>query len=227
MAYTTAIFDMDGTILDTLDDLWVSVNYALARHAMPKRDRQWVRSCLGNGMEVLIRNCVPTGTSTELSAKVLADFKEHYAIHCNDRTRPYPGISTVLNTLHDHHLHCAVVSNKGDFAVQELIERHFRGQFDSAVGERPGIRRKPAPDVVFTVMEHFDVGSHECVYIGDSEVDIETARNAGCDCIAVDWGFRDLNDLKAHGATHIVHTPDELLAAIIGTGEWEKPPTAF
>lgn len=212
------IFDMDGTILDTLDDLWGSVNHALALHQMPARPRKEVRRHLGNGMENLIRQSVPAGTPDAVCLQVLADFKAHYAEHCHDKTRPYPGISDLIARLRARGLRCAVVSNKGDFAVQQLVERYFPKDFDMAAGERAGIRRKPAPDVVNAVLDRWGLAADECVYVGDSEVDIQTARNVGCACVVVDWGFRDRDFLVDSGATCIVSSPDELLEAVCPQG---------
>lgn len=214
MAYTTAIFDMDGTILDTLDDLADSVNYALGLHGMPASPRPEVRQHLGNGMDYLIAHSVPAGTSHELEQQVLAEFKADYAKRCIVKTAPYPGILDLMAELRRRGIARAVVSNKGDFAVQELVERYFPGVFDIAVGEREGIRRKPAPDTVYAVMHELGAAPADVVYIGDSEVDVETARNAGIACIAVDWGFRDHDVLVGLGAPVIVSDTQALLTAI-------------
>ena len=195
MAYTTAIFDMDGTILDTLDDLADSVNYALALHDMPASPRPEVRQHLGNGMDYLIAHSVPAGTPHELEQQILAEFKADYAKRCVVKTAPYPGILDLMAELRRRSIKRAVVSNKGDFAVQELVERYFPGVFDAAVGEREGVRRKPAPDTVEAVMSQLGVGT-------------------GIDCIAVDWGFRDRNVLVGLGAPVIVSDTDQLLAQI-------------
>ncbi|MEE1045029.1 MAG: HAD family hydrolase [Olegusella sp.] len=214
MAYTTAIFDMDGTILDTLDDLADSVNYALGLHGMPASPRPEVRQHLGNGMDYLIAHSVPAGTSHELEQQVLAEFKADYAKRCVVKTAPYPGILDLMAELRRRGIARAVVSNKGDFAVQELVERYFPGVFDAAVGERKGVRRKPAPDTVYAVMDELGADPVDTVYIGDSEVDVETARNAGIACIAVDWGFRDHDVLVGLGAPVIVSDTQALLTAI-------------
>ena len=214
MAYTTAIFDMDGTILDTLDDLADSVNYALGLHGMPASPRPEVRQHLGNGMDYLIAHSVPAGTSHELEQQVLAEFKADYAKRCVVKTAPYPGILDLMAELRRRGIARAVVSNKGDFAVQELVERYFPGVFDIAVGERKGVRRKPAPDTVYAVMDELGADPVDTVYIGDSEVDVETARNAGIACIAVDWGFRDHDVLVGLGAPVIVSDTRALLDEI-------------
>lgn len=215
MAYSAAIFDLDGTILNTLEDLWSSVNYALELHDMPKKSHEETRRNLGNGMKFLIEHSVPLTTPESLTQQVLTDFKAHYADHCAETTAPYPGIYELIDALHAHNIRCAVVSNKGDFAVQELVKQYFFGKFDIAVGERESVRRKPAPDMVQAALKSFELTPADCVYIGDSEVDIDTARNTGCDCIVVDWGFRDHNFLREHGAPLIVSDTAALLQAIL------------
>jgi phosphoglycolate phosphatase len=214
MAYTTAIFDLDGTILDTLADLASSVNFVLKSHEMPLCSLDHIRKALGYGMDYLIAHCVPAATPRSVEQHILQEFKKHYGLHCADTTAPYPGIEDLLNDLHKHNIRCAVVSNKGDFAVQELIAHYFPKYFDAVVGEKEGVRRKPAPDVVRAVMEKLGSSREECVYIGDSEVDIQTAKNAGTDCISVDWGFREHAYLVEQGAAHIVSSTSELLNAI-------------
>jgi len=215
MAYKAAIFDLDGTLLDTLDDLQGSVNWALARHGFEGRGRQEVRSFLGNGMQRLIHLSLPERTDPALEARVLADFKAHYAHHSAERTAPYPKVRELLEVLSGEGVLRGVVSNKGDFAVQDLIAEYFPGLFNIAVGEMEGIRRKPAPDTVLKVMDRLGVTSQEVVYIGDSEVDVETAANVGCACVAVSWGFRDRDQLVEAGAQTIVDTTEELAEAIL------------
>lgn len=215
MAYSAAIFDMDGTILDTLDDLSASTNYALALHGLPTKDITSTRRNLGNGMQTLIERSVPNGTPEYLTKQVLADFKAHYAEHNAVATAPYPGTLELIDALRAQGLLCAVVSNKGDFAVQDLAKQYFPHKFDYVIGERADIRRKPAPDMVLAALKSFGLTPADCVYIGDSEVDIATANNTGCDCIVVEWGFRDRDFLREAGATRIVQDNDELLHAII------------
>ncbi|OFK22345.1 HAD family hydrolase [Olsenella sp. HMSC062G07] len=215
MAYAAAIFDLDGTLLDTLDDLTSSVNVALGAHGLPPRPRREIRSFLGNGMVRLVHLSVPDGTDAALEAAVLKDFMAHYAEHAAERTAPYPGVVSLLSTLADKGVRCGLVSNKGDFAVQSLVATYFPGLFDACVGERKGVRRKPAPDTVLRVMDELRVAASQTVYVGDSEVDLETARNVGCACIAVSWGFRDRDLLVRQGATTIVDTAEELAGAIL------------
>lgn len=211
MNYKLAIFDLDGTILNTLEDLADSTNYALSVNGMPERTIDEVRRFVGNGIHKLIERAVPQGSTEEQVEQVFVTFKEYYKDHCAVKTRPYDGIMELLKTLKENGTLTAVVSNKGDFAVQILCKDYFPGLFDFAVGERAGIRRKPAPDSVLAVLEQFQIPKEEAVYIGDSEVDIQTAKNAGMKEIAVTWGFRPEKFLKENGADCIVHTPEKLL----------------
>ena len=210
MNYKLAIFDLDGTILDTLQDLTDSTNYALESNDFPKRTMEEVRRFVGNGIGRLIERAVPAGTTEDRTAKTLEDFKRYYGKHCADRTKPYDGIMDVIEALGKKGYLTAVVSNKADFEVQELCRQYFPGMFDFVVGEREHIRRKPAPDTVLEVLEQLQVRKEEAVYIGDSEVDIQTAVNAQMDVISVLWGFRDQKELIEQGAGKIVHTPLEL-----------------
>lgn len=211
MKYKLIIFDLDGTVLDTLDDLMNSVNYALRKNSLPERSREEVRTFVGNGIRLLIERAVPGGTVIGITDKVFADFKEHYAVHSCDNTRPYEGINELLTVLNEKGIKTAVVSNKADFAVQTLSERYFAGLFAVSVGERENIARKPAPDSVNAVIEMLGGDKKSSVYVGDSEVDIETALNAGIPCISVDWGFRSRALLQEKGAATIVSSADELL----------------
>lgn len=205
------IFDMDGTILNTLEDLADSTNTALTAHGFPQRTVEEVRHFVGNGIRKLIERAVPAGTPPEVTERVLADFQAHYAAHCADKTKPYDGVTELLAALKEKGYLTAVVSNKADFAVQSLCETYFAGLFDFAVGEREGIRRKPCPDSVFAALSHFRAAPEDAVYIGDSEVDLETAKCAGIDEISVEWGFRDRAFLEAHGADCFVKRPEEIL----------------
>ena len=216
MNYRLAIFDLDGTILNTLDDLADSTNAALRMNSLPERTRDEVRRFVGNGIHLLIERAVPEGSSDELIEKVFADFKTYYGAHCEDRTAPYDGINEMLDTLRASGVRIAVVSNKADFAVQKLCERYFPGKLDFTVGERENVRRKPAPDSAFESMKSLGVPAAESVYIGDSDVDIETAKNAGIPCLSVTWGFRSREFLTEHGASRLVDTPTEVAEIIVG-----------
>lgn len=210
MGYRLVIFDLDGTLLDTLEDLADSVNYALSVCDFPGRTIEEVRHFVGNGIRLLIERSVPQGTPKEKTDRVYAEFMEHYAAHCADKTRPYDGISEMLCSLRKAGIKTAVVSNKADAAVKELCETYFAGLLDEAVGERIGIRRKPAPDSVKEVLKKLGVEEGQAVYVGDSDVDVETADNAGLAEIAVTWGFRDKDFLLQSGAKVLVSAPKEI-----------------
>ena len=200
--YKLAIFDLDGTVLDTLGDLHASVNAALRGSALSERSVEEIRVFLGNGMKNLIDRSVPSGTDEALTARVLADFKAHYAVHSTDTTAPYEGVPHMLGALRAAGVKTAVLSNKADDATKALCRTYFEGCFDLALGEREseGIAKKPAPDAVFDIMSAFGVTVDETVYIGDSEVDVMTARNAGVSLLSVTWGFRTPAVLRAAGA---------------------------
>ena len=209
--YTTYIFDLDGTLLDTLDDLAASTNYALHQHGMPQHSREEVRMFVGNGVGRLIARAVPENTPVETYEQVLQTFREHYLIHGLDRTKPYPGIMPLLRDLKQRGKLIAVVSNKFYAATQELCTHFFGPLVDVAIGEREDIRRKPAPDTVNEALRQLHADRASAVYIGDSDVDIATARNSAMPCISVLWGFRDRQFLMDNGATCLVSSPQEIL----------------
>lgn len=215
MKYKLAIFDMDGTILDTLVDLAEAVNYALRKAGLPERSLQEVRSYLGNGMLRLIRLAAPEDASAELLAELKETFTEYYKAHCSAHTRPYDGVVELIEELRARGVKTAVVSNKPDFGVQLLVRDYFPTSFDAAVGERTGIAKKPAPDSVNEVLRLLDISREEAVYIGDSEVDIETARNAGMTGVIVTWGFRDEAYLLSLKPDALVHDIKELRAELL------------
>lgn len=209
--YQVIVFDLDGTLLDTLADLHASVNYALSTHGLLPRTPAEVRSFLGNGVERLIAQSVPQGTPAELVGRVLQTFRPHYFAHSMDTTRPYDGILEAIRALRDKGRRMAIVSNKPDPAVQDLHRRFFADAgVDIAVGESPDVRRKPDPAGVFAAIARLGAEPAEAVYVGDSEVDLETARRAGLPCVAVAWGFRDELQLIEAGAGTVVHHPSEL-----------------
>ena len=210
----TVIFDMDGTVLDTLDDLADSVNYVLAEYGMPARQKEEYRQFFGNGIRYAIRCAVPPDCPDDVIDGMLPVFREYYNRHCLDRTRPYSGIPGLMEELKNQGYKLAIVSNKIDSAVKELNDRFFSDYVSIAVGEKPGIRRKPAPDTVLAALEELNASGDEAVYIGDSEVDLQTARNAGLSCIAVLWGFRDRNLLAENGATLFAETPKDILSIL-------------
>lgn len=215
MRYKLAVFDMDGTILNTLEDLADSTNYALKANGLPERTIDEVRRFVGNGIRLLIERAVPTDTDKELTDKVFDTFKEYYKTHCAVKTRPYDGIKDVLLELRKAGCLTAVVSNKADFAVQDLCKDYFDNLFDFAIGEREGIKKKPAPDSVFEVLSKLNVEKDNAVYIGDSDVDFATSVNAGMDVIMVGWGFRDAEFLREKGVKRIIKQPSEILDIIL------------
>lgn len=215
MRYKLAVFDMDGTILNTLEDLADSTNYALKANGLPERTIDEVRRFVGNGIRLLIERAVPTDTDKKLTDKVFDTFKEYYKTHCAVKTRPYDGIKDVLLELRKAGCLTAVVSNKADFAVQDLCKDYFDNLFDFAISEREGIKKKPAPDSVFEVLSKLNVEKDNAVYIGDSDVDFATSVNAGMDVIMVGWGFRDEEFLREKGAKRIIKQPSEILDIIL------------
>lgn len=210
MKYTAVIFDLDGTVLDTLDDLTASVNFALGKVGLKSRTRDEIRSFLGNGAGYLLKKSMGDGADEKTMKEVLDHFGSHYMEHCNDMTHPYDDIIALTDRIREAGIKCAVLSNKPDKAVKALCALHFGNRFDLCVGEREGVRRKPYPDGVFEITEMFGVNKDDVLYVGDSEVDVGTARNAGVDCAAVSWGFRDVEVLEEAGADVIVSSVSEL-----------------
>ena len=210
MKYRFLFFDLDGTLLNTLDDLRDSVNAVLSRHQMPEITPAQTAAFLGNGAGHLIHCAVPEGTPEEQEKEILAEYRQYYQEHCLVLTAPYPGIPAMLRRLKEAGCVMAVVSNKPDAAVKELNRHFFEGLLVSAIGESAEIRRKPAPDTVFEAMRQTGAEPDSSVYIGDSEVDIQTACNAGLPCISVSWGFRSKEELETAGAQLIADTPEEL-----------------
>ena len=213
MNYQTFIFDLDGTLLDTLGDLAASVNYALRTHGMPEHSIDDVRRFVGNGVRKLMQRAIPDGESNPDFEATFATFRQHYLAHSLDTTRPYDGIPGTLEALKARGCRLAVVSNKMMAATQELCRHFFPDTIEVAIGEHEaeGIRRKPAPDTVFAALRQLRVGKEGAVYVGDSDVDIQTAANTGLPCISVLWGFRDRDFLIQHGAKTFISAPSELL----------------
>ena len=210
MNIKAVIWDLDGTLLNTLDDLAASVNAALAMNGMPLRSTEEVRAFVGNGIRNLMMRAVPGGEANPAFDKALEDFTRHYGAHSRDRTRPYDGILEMLDRMSAAGVKHAIVSNKIDFAVKALSRAYFGERMCAAIGDDPSRARKPAPDSVFAAMREMGVTAQETVYVGDSDVDVLTARNAGVPCVAVLWGFRDEACLRAAGAERLARTPDEL-----------------
>ena len=213
MRYQTYVFDLDGTLLDTLGDLAASTNYALRTHGMPEHSLDDVRRFVGNGVRVLMERAVPQGAENPQFEAAFQTFRTHYMQHSLDTTKPYDGILETLETLKAEGCRLAVVSNKMMAATQELCRHFFRDTIEVAIGEHEaqGIRKKPAPDTVNEAFRQLGVGKERAVYVGDSDVDILTARNSGLPCINVLWGFRDRDFLIQHGAETFISAPSELL----------------
>lgn len=206
------IFDLDGTLLNTLDDLADSTNYALSKFGYPTRTIEEVRQFVGNGVAKLIERAIPDGKNNSNFEKCLSIFKENYAQNMYNKTAPYNGIIEMLSNLKSKGIKIAVVSNKFDLAVKELCKKYFEGFIDFAAGENEaqGIKKKPAPDTVISVLNEFNFASEDAVYVGDSDVDIMTAKNSHMPCISVTWGFRDEKFLLKSGATILINTPSEI-----------------
>lgn len=208
--YDTYIFDLDGTLLATLNDLAASCNYALRTHGMAERTIDEVRRFVGNGVRKLMERAIPDGDSNPEFDETYATFRKHYLEHSLDTTQPYPGVMDMLARLKASGKGIAVVSNKFYAATQELC-RHFFGEYvEVAIGEREDIRKKPAPDTVIEALKQLGATREGSVYIGDSDVDVMTAKNSGMPCISVLWGFRDRDFLVEHGATTFVTRPDQI-----------------
>ena len=208
MKYKAILFDLDGTLLDTLEDMADALNRTMDRFSLPHRSLKEVRSFVGNGAKRLIE--LATGAEGERLEEILAVYKEDYDRNYLIKTAPYPGVMALLDRLHKAGCLTGIVSNKPDSTVQSLSDALFEGKADISVGEKSGIRRKPAPDTVLAAMEALGVTKEETVYVGDSEVDVMTARAAGVPCISVTWGFRDRDKLEAAGAETFADSCDAL-----------------
>ena len=213
MKYKYVIWDLDGTLLNTIEDLHASVNYALERHGQPIKTLKETTRNVGNGIRLLISRSLEGGEENPVIEEVFSAFKAHYAENCLNLTRPYDKIPQLLQTLKASGVKMAVVSNKIDFAVKDLRDRFFPW-LDVAMGEQAGIARKPDPAMVYLAMEELGATAAETVFIGDSEVDVVTAQNAGLDCIAVLWGFREREELEAVGGKTFAENADELAALL-------------
>lgn len=211
----TILFDMDGTVLNTLDDLTDSVNYVLREFGMPPRNIDEYRRFFGNGIRFAMECAVPEGTPASVIDEMLPVFKDCYNKHCLDKTGPYEGILPLMKSLKEKGYKMAIVSNKINSAVMELNDKFFSEYVKVAVGERDGIKRKPDADMVFAALDELQSTCEESIYIGDSEVDLKTAQNAGLPCIAVLWGFRDKEYLMKKGAKYFAETPEDVERIIL------------
>lgn len=211
--YQAVIFDLDGTLLYTLEDLKDGVNHVMRNWNYPERTLDEVRRFVGNGIHKLIERAVPEGLEDEKVEQVFEEFKTYYTAHCEIKTRPYDRIMELLAQLKEKGIKLAIVSNKNDAAVKELARDYFADYIEKevAIGEREGIRKKPAPDSVFEAMRILGVDKKDTVYVGDSDVDRATAKNAGLDCISVTWGFRDEALLKSLEPEYLIAEPEEIL----------------
>jgi phosphoglycolate phosphatase len=211
--YKTYIFDLDGTLLDTLGDLTSSVNHALRSVGLPERTQEDVRKFVGNGVRMLMKRAVPGGEDNVLFEDAFSEFRNYYLNHDKDQTVPYEGIMDMLTELKGRGAKIAVVSNKFLAATQSLCSHYFGNLVDVAIGEHEGVRKKPAPDTVEEALLRMGADKESAVYVGDSDVDILTAKNSGLPCISVLWGFRDKEFLEAHGATRFVVAPHNLVVS--------------
>lgn len=205
------IFDLDGTLLDTLEDLTDSVNYILWKHGMPERTLQEIRSFIGNGVPTLIARSVPENTDKETVRICVSEMMEYYKDHAEIKTKPYDGITELLHELDKKNIASAVVTNKAEEAAKILCKAKFGDVFKCIIGDNGKDKLKPAPDNVFRALKELDLEKDEVLYVGDSDVDMVTAANAGLPSVGVTWGFRDENVLKNSGANHIIYNPLELL----------------
>ena len=216
MKYKAVLYDMDGTVLDTLGDLVNAVNHTLEHFNMPTRSENQIMGFLGNGAKNLITQAAPEGTAPEFVEEMLAFYLPWYNSHCTILTAPYPGIIELMQTLKAAGVKQAVISNKQDSAVKPLAAQYFPGLLESALGESETVKKKPNPDAVLAALKELGVDKSEAIYVGDSEVDVQTAINADMACAAVSYGFRSVEELEAAGAKMIFHSVQELSDYLIG-----------
>lgn len=207
------IFDLDGTLLNTLDDLTDSTNFMLEKFNYPKRTKEEIRNFVGNGVAKLIERAIPYGKNNSDFENCVKTFKEIYSQNMYNKTAPYDGVIDMLNILKNNNYKISVVSNKFDMAVKELCKKYFLNLIDFSSGENEaaGIRKKPAPDTVLKVLEYFNLKNEDAIYVGDSEVDIQTAKNSNMPCISVSWGFKNRDFLIENGGENIIDTPGEII----------------
>ena len=216
MKYDAIFFDLDGTVVDSLQDITDAVNHTMRRFHLPEHSPEALKPHLGWGVGQLMRTILP-GLSQAQVDEMLAHYRPYYALHAVDKSRPFDGILPMMRQLKDDGLVLAILSNKPDAAVQPLAERYFSGLVSLAVGELEGVRRKPHPDMVEAAARQLNVPLSRCLYVGDTEVDIDTAKNAGIDCACVTWGFRTPEQLKKAGASIVVDTPESLASYILSS----------
>ena len=221
LRYDAVLFDLDGTLLDTLDDLTRAVNHAMREGGYAEHTREAVRSFVGNGVGALIQRALPREVEYDGEAYRLAlqTFKAYYAAHNCDMTDPYPGICDMLSALSGAGVRLAIISNKNEPNVAALSDKYFKPWISTAIGEREDMRRKPAPDMLYRVMDELACDRSRALYVGDSDVDLQTAENAGIDCVSVCWGFQDEDKLIAAGAKRLIRTPEELTALALAKAD--------
>ncbi len=209
----TIVFDLDGTLLNTLEDLTDSVNHAMRQFRLPEHTIEEIRTFVGNGAARLIERAIPLGRENAAYDEILNAFRQHYQEHCEEKTGPYEGVLKMLEQLHGEGYRMAIVSNKPDGAVKQLYRKYFAAWVQAAIGEHPGVEKKPAPDMVYQALAELNADAAHAVYVGDSEVDLQTAANVPMPCISVMWGFRTEEELLAAGAEeiHMIRTPQEIL----------------
>lgn len=209
--YDTVIFDLDGTLLNTLEDLADGVNFVLKSNGYPQRTLEEVRHFVGNGIRKLMERAVPENVTGEQFEKIFEEFRTYYTEHCQIKTRAYDGIIKLLATLRQKGYAMAIVSNKNHGAVTELNQIYFKDYIETAIGQKDGIRKKPAPDTVLQALKELGKEKKRAVYVGDSEVDFMTAENTGMDCVLVTWGFRTVEELSAFEPKIMIDKPEKLL----------------
>ena len=214
MTINTIIFDLDGTLLYTIEDLTDSTNFALKHFGYPQRTLNEIKHFVGNGVRLLIERAIPNGKDNPNIEECLNIFKRHYSENMYNKTKPFDGIIDMLKDMKNKGYKTAVVSNKFDSAVKKLCKKYFNGLIDSAIGQKEDIEKKPAPDSVIEVMKELNVTKDECIYVGDSEVDIQTAENAGIPCLSVTWGYKNIDFLYQNGAETLIYSPEEILELV-------------
>lgn len=211
MAIQTVIFDLDGTLLYSLEDLKDSVNFVMKKHGFREYTIDEVREAIGNGVRLLMERILPKDIDKNLFEECLSEFKENYSKNMYNKTKPYDGVLDMLKALREEGYKIAVLSNKFDSAVKELSNKYFGELVDLAVGQKDGVKEKPSPLGIQEIAKELDTDIEACIMVGDSEVDIQTANNAGIDCISVTWGYKNIDFLYDNGATKLVYTPEDIL----------------
>lgn len=211
MAIQTVIFDLDGTLLYSLEDLKDSVNFVMKKHGFREYTIDEVREAIGNGVRLLMERILPKDIDKNLFEECLSEFKENYSKNMYNKTKPYDGVLDMLKALREEGYKIAVLSNKFDSAVKELSSKYFGELVDLAVGQKEGVKEKPSPLGIQEIAKELDTDVETCIMVGDSEVDIQTANNAGIDCISVTWGYKNIDFLYDNGATKLVYAPKDIL----------------